>query len=86
MGVGGRQGGGAWPVTTTMGALATTNTGTKLEGNYQNPEWIEAFVSHVVSLMNNPELSNMQRDLQQKAIERFHPMNILKQWEEKVFV
>ena len=76
---------GVWPVTASTGAVRTTNMGTVLEGNYQKPEWIEAFVSHVVSLLNNPELPDLQKDLQQKAIERFHPMNILDQWETKVF-
>lgn len=77
---------GAIPITTTTGALGTTNMGIALNLDMQYPHGDRTFIETVVKLMRNKELKEQLRtSVQAKAIVRFAPENILQQWDEKVF-
>lgn len=76
---------GVYPVTSTTGALATTNMGIKIGGNPEDEHWIRMFAMKVVSLLDDPLLEQKQKDIQQDALDRFHPDKILEQWDKKVF-
>jgi hypothetical protein len=76
---------GALPVTSDIGALATTNMGVRITGNPHSIEWQGAFVSSIVAILNSPDLAERQKELQQKAIERFSLKRIMKIWETEVF-
>lgn len=79
---------GAYPITSGIGALQTTNMGTIISGDPRDGR--SAFLKHfrneiVESLENREELVEKQKDIMEKARERFNTDNILKQWSEKVF-
>jgi glycosyltransferase involved in cell wall biosynthesis len=76
---------GALPVTSDIGALATTNMGVRITGNPHSQEWRGAFVASIVHILNSPDLEERQKELQQKAIERFSLKRIMKIWDEEVF-
>jgi glycosyltransferase involved in cell wall biosynthesis len=76
---------GVYPITSPIGALQTTNMGTILPGNPHTPFWVSAFVSGVVDTLRGLDLPRRQEELQKKAIERFNPVHILKEWETRVF-
>lgn len=77
---------GAFPITSETGALNTTNMGIIVDGNVQDSIFRKRFADEVVKLLNNPKLLKAkQEEVRQKAIERFSPDTILKQWNEKVF-
>jgi len=77
---------GAYPITSSIGALGTTNMGTVIQGHPQDYNFPSRFMKEIVSLLKNPDkLKEEQRIVRKKAIERFHPDNILRQWEERVF-
>lgn len=73
---------GAFPITSDMGALSTTNMGWILHGNPQDPLWIDQFVHMTVEFMTNPRMTEKVRDLQEIARKRFSLDTILRQWEE----
>lgn len=73
---------GAFPITSSMGALETTNMGTLLGEAINKQDFIES----AADALNCPVgLAEMQASVKKKAIERFSLPNILKQWQEKVF-
>lgn len=76
---------GAMPVTSEIGALETTNMGVRITGNPHSIEWQGAFVSSIVAILNSPDLEERQKELRQKAIERFSLKRIMKQWTDEVF-
>jgi len=79
---------GAYPVTSEIGALKTTSMGTLVRGDPRDGRsmFMKKFQDEIIYLLNNPdELKEKQEDVKKKAIERFHPDNILKQWDEKIF-
>lgn len=77
---------GAFPVTSDVGALATTNMGRVIHGNPQDPHWQDVFVTNVVELLTDCEkLRNAQEWIQDVSRKRFAIENILQQWDEKVF-
>jgi glycosyltransferase involved in cell wall biosynthesis len=78
---------GAYPVTSGIGALNTTNLGTVIKGDPQNPRdgFIKNFSDKIVHHLTSSTLKDAQIVLKEKAIKRFHPDNILKQWQEKIF-
>lgn len=76
---------GALPVTSTQGALITTNMGVQVDGDSHNPHWVNLFAEAVISTLLDPNLQAMQAQVIQKAKERFSLQNILSQWERKVF-
>jgi len=74
---------GAYPVTSRIGALETTNMGTMVAGdsvNYQR--WIEPFTNTLMEIMTNESLQEYQEHVRQKAIERFSLEKVMKKWEE----
>jgi glycosyltransferase involved in cell wall biosynthesis len=76
---------GAFPVTSSQGALETTNMGDKLVGNSRDPHWLPTFVEQVVFDLTRNDLNVLQEEVSSKAKERFSLDNILAQWEKRVF-
>lgn len=79
---------GIYPVTTGVGALATTNMGKIVPGHPRHDGGFGVeFVDTIVNLLNGDpqELARLQQETKEKAIARFDPVNILRQWHEKVF-
>lgn len=74
---------GVYPITSDTGALPTTNMGTVIPRS--TPNFHPEFAYTVVDLLNDPDLPNKQKEIKQKAIDRFSIENILNQWDEKVF-
>lgn len=74
---------GMYTITSDTGALPTTNMGTVIPRSVMN--YPSTFAHKVVELLNDPNLPNMQREIRQKAVERFSVENIMKQWDERVF-
>jgi len=77
---------GAYPITSTCGALKTTNMGTQILGDVDSIEWNKKFTTTVVEYLNDQE--RLQRDalaVQKKAKERFGLKRILEIWEKEVF-
>lgn len=73
------------PITSTAGALETTNMGVLIDGNSNDTNSQKAFVEKVVEYLRNPALPEIQKSLREKALKRFSIENILRQWNEKVF-
>jgi glycosyltransferase involved in cell wall biosynthesis len=76
---------GAYPVTSTQGALATTNMGTQVPGNSSDPHWVGLFANEVIRTLQSEDLREQQLRVQADAWIRFSLGNILQQWTEKVF-
>jgi len=78
---------GAYPITSNIGALATTNMGTIVTAHPQNNRtaFMNAFIRNIEERLQDENLKQEQEKVRQKAIKRFHPDNILKQWDELVF-
>lgn len=76
---------GAFPVTSDVGSLGTTNMGRKIHGNPQDPAWVEIFVKNVVELLLDSKLKDKQEWIREVAKKRFSVENIVNQWEQKVF-
>lgn len=77
---------GAYPITSSTGALPTTNMGSVLDGNGDDPRMDRQFVTEVVTLLNDPkQLAEKQLSTSFKVTERFSPERILKIWNEMVF-
>ena len=77
---------GAYPVSSTTGAIKTTCMGTLIDGNPGSPDWQDECADYVVELLKDQNcLNGFSKDVQQKALERFSLKNILNQWEQKVF-
>lgn len=77
---------GAYPVTSDVGSLATTNMGRIIHGNPTDPRWQDVFVRNAVEFLTDPDkLHKAQEWIQEVARKRFSIENILAQWDEKVF-
>jgi glycosyltransferase involved in cell wall biosynthesis len=79
---------GAYPITSEIGALKTTNLGTLIKGDPRDPRagFTHKFAEAIIdTLKNRNELPKKQENIISKATARFHPDTVLKQWEEKVF-
>jgi glycosyltransferase involved in cell wall biosynthesis len=72
---------GALPVTSDVGALATTNMARIIHGNPTQPQWIELFVKNVVELLTDSHLKEKQEHIKEVARKRFAIETILPQWE-----
>lgn len=77
---------GAFPVSSDVGALATTNMGRVIHGHPQDPAWVDVFVKNVVELLTDPKLADKQNYVREVARKRFNVENIVRTWEEKVFL
>lgn len=75
---------GALPVTTTTGALRTTNMGVQVEGDPTSPHWVKTFADVVISTLLDKELKIKQEEVRSRAISRFDIYRILGEWD-KVF-
>ena len=76
---------GAFPVTSDVGALATTNMGRIIHGNPQDPTWVEVFVKNTVELLTDPKLAQKQEWVQEVSKKRFSVEKILQKWETEIF-
>jgi glycosyltransferase involved in cell wall biosynthesis len=77
---------GAYPVTTDVGALATTNLGTILSGDAENVNWRIQCANKVAELLSDREDLQLKRaEVIKKTFDRFNPETILQAWEDKVF-
>lgn len=77
---------GAFPITSDIGALSTTNMGRWIEGNPTDVSWMEQFKKEIVDLLINREwLKAEQQTVMIEAKKRFSVERILKEWDEKVF-
>lgn len=77
---------GVYPVTSSRGALETTNMGTIVNGNPDDPRQDKLFADKIIEkLSDQGALSLLQYQLHTKAYERFKPERILEQWEKEIF-
>ena len=76
---------GAFPVTSDVGSLGTTNMGRVIHGNPQDPKWVEIFVKNVVELLTDPKLASKQEWIREVSRRRFSVERVIEQWEESVF-
>jgi glycosyltransferase involved in cell wall biosynthesis len=72
---------GAYPITSSVGAVGTTNMGTIIGGHPDDPNWREKFLELVIAKMSGDPRSKIKN----KAIKRFSLETVLKQWDEQVF-
>lgn len=73
---------GAYPVTSSVGALETTNMGAMVGGNVNSKEWKDKFVETIVYLLQHrQEIDEHRERVQKMARERFSMDRILKQWD-----
>lgn len=82
------QASGAYPITSGIGALKTTNMGTIVPGDPQDGRsaFLKYFKKEIIELLDNSDVLKLkQEDVKKRAIERFNVDNILKQWDEQVF-
>jgi len=76
---------GAFPVTSDVGSLGTTNMGRVVHGNPQDPKWVEIFVRNVVELLTDPKLKDKQAWIREVARKRFSVEKIVETWEREIF-
>lgn len=77
---------GAIPITSSYGALETTNEfGIQIKGSPTDPRWVEEFAHYAVGTLLDPRLPERQRWVQEQAKKRFALDKILDEWEERVF-
>ena len=75
---------GVYPITSSQGALATTNMGTQLGGDTNSLHWVKQFADAGIEKLLDKHLPELQREVQKKAVERFSLDRIMKEWD-KVF-
>ena len=76
---------GALPITTTIGALSTTNTGITIDGDANHEVTKQRFIQTTIESLKNPFLSTTQALTQKFARDRFSLDRILDEWNRKVF-
>ena len=76
---------GAFPISSTTGALETTNMGLLIPGDPKSKAWQTIFIETVVRAMKNREqFQQMARENQSRAISRFATEKILAEWDKRV--
>jgi len=76
---------GTYPITSWTGALGTTNMGTVIP-EFPSQEFFENMKGEALFCLKNlDELKERQKKVKNKAIKRFHPDKIAKEWEERIF-
>jgi glycosyltransferase involved in cell wall biosynthesis len=75
---------GALPVTSTIGAIRTTNMGIQVDGDPFDPHWVRTYADVVISTLLDTEIRNKQDDVKRLANSRFSLDRILSEWD-KVF-
>jgi glycosyltransferase involved in cell wall biosynthesis len=73
---------GTLPITSDVGALATTNMARVIHGVPTDKDWIELFVKNTVELLNDPKLAEKQEHIREVAMKRFSIETILPKWDE----
>jgi glycosyltransferase involved in cell wall biosynthesis len=77
---------GAYPITSNCGALPGTNMAAVVLANANDPRSDTHFVQAVIDTLDDRELFHMDREtIQREAIDRFNPLRIVQEWDEKVF-
>jgi len=77
---------GAYPVSSTTGAIRTTNMGKAIEGNPRDGSWQDACADYVVELFENPtRLRRLANKVQHEALRRFSLERVLKIWNDRIF-
>lgn len=77
---------GAFPISSAIGALETTNMGLLVHGDPNSQDWKNIFIQVVVSaLRERDKFQQMARDNQKRAIERFSPKRILGEWDKVLY-
>lgn len=76
---------GAYPVTSTIGALRTTNMACQIDVDASDQRNDQAFIDNAINLLRDSDLGMYSAKISDMARERFSPEKILKQWDEKVF-
>jgi hypothetical protein len=77
---------GAYPVSSTTGAIKTTCMGTLIDGNPKDSAWQDTCSNRVIELLQNQrQLKRLSNKLQHKALHRFSLDIVLKLWDDLVF-
>lgn len=77
---------GVYPITSSIGALSTTNMGKVINADADNPRNDSLFINEAVELLlDRDKLKSLQEEVRVKSIDRFNPNKILSLWDEKVF-
>ena len=77
---------GAYSITSNVGALATTNMGRQIPGNPSKDNSSILYLEALDYLITDKDARYVEaKETQKKAIERFHPNNVLDQWDKEVF-
>ena len=77
---------GAYPITSDMGALPTTNMGLTILQNPEHPMIQNVYVGEAVSALHDIHTYDyFIADMQYNAVKRFHPNRIMAEWDSKVF-
>ena len=77
---------GAYPITSTVGALATTNIGYKILTDPHDVRGDAIYIGESVDILRHRDrLATTVADITEKAIEKFSPKTVLDEWNEKVF-
>jgi glycosyltransferase involved in cell wall biosynthesis len=73
---------GTLPITSSVGAVQTTNMGIVINGSPFSPEWSRQFVETSVEYLKDDALRNrVTEEVKEKAVRRYSPDTILEQWE-----
>lgn len=76
---------GVYTITSSAGALATTNMGKVIAGDPQNGMMRQEFIRETILFEKRLRSEGYDLELKKKAQERFSLDKILKEWENKVF-
>ena len=78
---------GCFPITSSMGALQTTNMGQQISGNPLNQDWKHSFIQSVIWATNShaPTREQQTKEIQQMAKERFSLDRILDEWDKVLY-
>lgn len=73
-------------MTSTVGALATTNMGYLVGGDAENPHMDQLYLDHAYRVLSDRmKLEIDRKTIQEMARERFQPEHILAQWDKHIF-
>lgn len=76
---------GAFPVTSSQGAVSTTNMGQIVHGEASNPHWIKTYADAVIHALRYEEMDRKRAEVREKAIERFSLDKILVEWDSVLY-
>lgn len=72
---------GAFPVTSSVGALSTTSHGLKLDGNPHDRGWVNRYADAVIETLQSPHLTEFQNEVKEYALFYFSPPVVLERWD-----